>query len=260
MSLREEDDIQALRLGIQALRLLNGRESVSCADLVEPLGLSRAAAYRVVNTLHGLGYLTREKAGRGSRYRLSARVRRLSEGFDGDRRLLEIAQPLMLDFTEKHGWPLALCTPAGNRFYVRFTTDYSTSRVLKRFRAGFYGNLLGAASGHVCLAHQAEPMQSAIIRELQRGPDAGSPLLRDPQALRALLDQVKKQGWAEYHEAGERERSIAVPVMQHGVLVGALTLRYMVVADRNPRAFAEHLAQLRELAQATERALDARAA
>jgi IclR family mhp operon transcriptional activator len=255
MSLREEDDIQALRLGIQALRLMNGRASITCADLVEPLSLSRAAAYRVVNTLHSLGYVTREKHGRGSRYRLSPRVRRLSDGFDGDRRLLDLAKPLMLEFTEKHGWPLALATPAGDRFYVRFTTDHATSRVLKRFRAGFFRDLLGAASGYVCLAYQPEPVQSAIIRELLKGPRADAPLLRDPQRLRQLLDEVKKRGYAEYHEPGERERSIAVPVRQDGVLLGGLTLRYMIVANRRPNAFAERLGQLRELAQAIERAL-----
>jgi DNA-binding IclR family transcriptional regulator len=180
MSLREEDDIQSLRYGIDALRPLNGRESISTADLVASLGISRGTAYRVINTLHGLGYVARVSERRGSRYRLSVRVRRLSDGFDGDRSLLHVAQPLMLEFTREHGWPLALSTPAGDRFFVRYTTDHATQRVPRRYRAGFYRSVLLAGSGLVCLAHQREPALSATIRGLQRSHDPSVPVMRDP--------------------------------------------------------------------------------
>ena len=50
-----------------------------------------------LTALEQLGLIER----RGSRYRLSVRVRRLSDGFDGDRWLLQVAQPLMLAFTRE---------------------------------------------------------------------------------------------------------------------------------------------------------------
>jgi DNA-binding IclR family transcriptional regulator len=51
MASREADDIQTLRSGIDTLRLLNTRESLSSGELADTLGLSRAAAYRVLKTV-----------------------------------------------------------------------------------------------------------------------------------------------------------------------------------------------------------------
>ena len=265
MSLREEDDIQSLRYGIDALRLLNGRESISTADLVASLGISRGTAYRVINTLHGLGYVARISERRGSRYRLSVRVRRLSDGFDGDRSLLHVAQPLMLEFTREHGWPLALSTPAGDRFFVRYTTDHATQRVLRRYRAGFYRSVLLAGSGLVCLAQQREPVLSATIRELQRSFDPAVPVMRDPSvplaedepALRALLARILAQGYARYGEAGDRETSVSIPLHHAGHFVGTLAMRVMNVAVRGEASLREHLRLVRGIGAQIEAGLAA---
>ena len=95
--------LQALRLGIETLRLLNTQDSISSAELVLTLGLSRAAAYRVINTLYSLGYVSRVALPRSNRYRLSVRARSLSDGFNGDRLLVDVARPMMLASTEQHG-------------------------------------------------------------------------------------------------------------------------------------------------------------
>jgi len=91
------------------------------------------------------------------------------------------------------GCPTA-STAAGDRFFVRYTNDHTTQRVLRRYRAGFYRAVLLAGSGLVCLAHQPEPVLSATIRELRRSYDPKVPVMRDPAvplpddepALRAL--------------------------------------------------------------------------
>jgi IclR family mhp operon transcriptional activator len=263
--LREEDDIQSLRYGIEALRLLNGRESISTADLVTALGISRGTAYRVINTLHALGYVARVSERRGSRYRLSVRVRRLSAGFDGDRWLLHVAQPLMLEFTREHGWPLTLSTPAGDRFFVRYTTDHATQRVLRRYRAGFYRSVLLAGSGLICLAHQHEPMLSATIRELQRAYDPRVPVMRDPSvplpndepALRALLARIREQGYARYGEAGDRETSLSIPLHHAGHFVGTLAMRVMNVAARSESSLRDYLRLVRAIGAKIESGLAA---
>lgn len=265
MSLREEDDIQSLRYGIDALRLLNGRESISTADLVASLGISRGTAYRVINTLHGLGYIGRVNQRHGSRYRLSVRVRRLSDGFDGDRSLLHVAQPQMLEFTREHGWPLALSTPAGDRFFIRYTTDHAAQRTLRRYRAGFYRSVLLAGSGLVCLAQQHEPMLSATIRELQRSHDPAAPLMRDPSvplpedepALRALLAKILEQGYARYGEAGDRETSLSVPLHRDGHFVGVLAMRVMNVALRGDSSLRQYLGLVRDIGARIEAGLAA---
>lgn len=256
MSLKTADDIQALRYGIEALRLLNSRESISSAELVAALGLSRAAAYRVLNTLASLGYISRVPSPPAGRYRLSVRVRSLSNGFGGDRRLVHVARPLMMEFTERHGWPLALTIPAGDRNYARLTTDHAAPRALKRYRAGFYGYLLASASGILTLAHMDEPMRSSVIAELRRKEGLHYELARDQQKLHRILEIVKKRDFAEYVYPGDREQNLAVPLRMDGALVATLVMRFMLVAA-GAEGRARRLTQLRDLAAAIERSVAA---
>jgi hypothetical protein len=171
----------------------------------------------------------------------------------------------MLEFTREHGWALALSTPAGDRFFVRYTTDHATQRVLRRYRAGFYRSVLLAGSGLICLAHQKEPMLSATIRELQRAHDPAAPAKRDPSvplpddepALRALLAQVLEQGYARYSEDGDRETSISIPLQHAGHFVGTLAMRVMNVAARSEASLREHLKLVRGLGARIEAGLAA---
>jgi IclR family mhp operon transcriptional activator len=253
---RKADDIQSLRIGIETLRLLNTRD-LSSGELATALGLSRAAAYRVLKTLSQLGYVVEAARGRGTHYRLSVLVRGLSGGFDGDVRLLATAQPLMLESTALHGWPLALVTPVGDRCVVRFNTDHATTRVLRRFRAGGYVSMLYSASGLVCLSNLAKEQQMAILEVQQKMPPPpygkASPLA---EVLRNL-ERIRQQDFTVFEPIGERESSMAVPLRLDGALIGALTLRYMRFVPGGPEGLAKKLATLRDLAARVELQLHA---
>lgn len=252
MPAREADDIQSLRVGIEALQLLNTRGSLSTGELANELGLSRARAYRVLKTLLAQGYVAAEERRHGTRYRLSIRVRGLSDGFDGDVRMIAAAQPLMLEYTAKDGWPLALTTPAGDRCFVRLTTDHATSRVIKRYRAGFYAPTLYSAGGLVCLASQPSTIQVSVVKSVQHVKLP--PYAREitTEGYMALLQQIARLDYATYEPVGERENSIAVPLRHGGVVLAALTLRYMRVSAGAYSGVDQRLELLREIARRIE--------
>jgi IclR family mhp operon transcriptional activator len=252
MSSREADDIQSLRIGVATLRLLNGVESISSSELAEQLQLSRASAYRVLKTLASEGYVVSADPRRAARYRLSLRVRGLSDGFDGDVRLMAAAQPLMLERTARDGWPLTLSTPAGDRIFVRFTTDHATTRVLKRYRAGYYAPCLYSAAGLVCLANQSQTMQQVVVNSQARSKPPPYGQARSISDTMRLLEQVRQRDYATYEPIGERENSIAVPLRHAGMLLASLTMRYMRVAAGGQQGLALKLGSLRELATQIE--------
>lgn len=254
---RKADDIQSLRIGIETLRLLNIRESLSSGELARELGLSRAAAYRVLKTLGELGYVVEGKRRRGTQYRLTVLVRGLSDGFDGDVRLLAAAQPLMLESTALHGWPLSLVIPVGDRCVVRFNTDHATTRVIRRFRAGGYVHMLYSASGLVCLSNLAPATQSAILSIQLRVPPPPYGKSSTATELLRQIERIKEQDYATFEPIGERESSIAVPLRQDGTLIGALTLRYMRFVAGGPDSLKKKLATLRDLAARIEQQLRA---
>jgi IclR family mhp operon transcriptional activator len=261
MPARQGDDIQSLRIGIETLRLLNTCDSMSSGELAQAMGLSRASAYRVLRTLSLLGYVTESAAaGRGTRYRVTVLVRGLSEGFDGDVRLLAVAQPLMLESTALHGWPLALATPVGDRCIVRFNTDHATTRVLRRFRAGGYASMVYSAAGLMCLSNlPVETQLSVLSIQLKADPPSYGQERSAAEFLR-LLERIREQDYATFEPAGERESGVAVPLRLDGIQIGALTLRYMRISAGGPDGMTKKLATLRDLASRIENQLRAETA
>ena len=257
MQAREADDIQSLRIGIEALRLMNSRESLSSGELAAVLGLSRAAAYRVLKTLNELGYVVEGPRRRGARYRLTVLARGLSDGFDGDVRLLAAAQPLMLESTALHGWPLALVTPVGDRCIVRFNTDHATSRVIRRYRAGGYASMLYSAAGLLCLSNLAPETQGSILAIQQKLPPPPYGKPNTPAELTREFDRIRRQDFSTYEPLGERENTVAVPLRLKGMLIGTLTLRYMRISAGGAEGLQKKLATLRDLAGRIERQLRA---
>jgi DNA-binding IclR family transcriptional regulator len=256
--MRQEDDIQALRLGIQTLRLLNEQDSVSCAELAAAFGLSRPAAYRLISTLSALGYIAEFGPPRRRRYRLAVQVRSLSDGFGGDRALVEVSQPIMLRFTQTHGWPLALSIPAGDRYFVRFTTDHATTRLLTRHRAGQYASYLESATGLVCLANLPEPLLAATKDRLARSCASLPQTSAMPSAeqLDAILQRIREQGYAQDTEPRQRELSLAIPIRCQETFIAALTIRYMSIAANGEAGHQQRLQWLRTVGAAIERELD----
>ena len=255
MAAREADDIQSLRIGVDTLRLLNTRESLSSGELAAELGLSRAAANRVLRTLNLLGYVVEVPRRRGTRYRLTVLVRGLSDGFDGDVRLLAVAQPLMLESTSMHGWPLALVTPVGDRCVVRFNTDHATSRVIRRYRAGGYASMLYSAGGLLCLSSLPPQTRAAVLaQQLKAEPPPYGKALENAEVAR-LLERIVEQDYATYEPVGEREDTVAVPLRQGGKLIGTLTLRYMRISAGGPDGLNKKLTTLRDLAARVEEGL-----
>jgi IclR family mhp operon transcriptional activator len=249
---READDIQTLRSGIETLRLLNLRDSLSSGELAEELGLSRAAAYRVLKTLSTLGYAAEFQRPRGRRYRLTVLVRGLSDGFDGDVRLLAAAQPLMLESTALHGWPLALVTPVGDRCIVRFNTDHATARVIRRFRAGGYASMLYSAAGLLCLGNLATGTQQDVLSRQYKAEPPPYGKVRSETEIARQLEKIREQDYATFEPLGEREDTVAVPLRQDGALIGALTLRYMRISAGGLEGLAKKLVILRDLAARIE--------
>lgn len=254
---RKTDGIHSLKIGIEALQLLNVRGSLSTGELSAALQLSRPQAYRVLRTLCAQGYVVPDVRKRGTGYRLSVRVHGLSDGFDGDVRMLAAAQPLMLAFTSREGWPLSIATPAGDRCFVRFTTDHATTKVIKRYRAGTYMQMLYSAAGLVCLADKPAAVQTSVIETAQQSRPPPDGTQRTPAEFAQLLLQVRRQDFASYEPVGERENAMAVPLRHGGVLLAALTLRHMRVGSGGRAGFEAKLATLRELAASIELSMEA---
>ena len=246
---READDIKSLRHGIAALQLANRKHAISSGDLAAVSGISRAAGYRILQTLHDEGYLTRTGSGNRVRYAPAQRVRELAGGYEDDAIVLDAAIPLMLEWTRQHGWPLAISTPSGDRSVCRFATDAAAARVLIRYRPGAQMSAPMSASAMVCLAFQPTDIQAAAIRTLPTVPVPDYAIAMSAAELTAQLKAVRSEGYSAFHPVGLREASISVPVLRGDTFCAAIAMRYMLVAEGGKAGHSQRLRMLRDLAE-----------
>jgi DNA-binding IclR family transcriptional regulator len=255
--LRRADDILSLRHGLEALRRAAAAKGVSSGELALACGISRAAAYRVLQTLQTAGYLRATGLPKRPRFQVTQRICALSSGYAAGVRLLEVAMPIMLEWTLESGWPLEFSTLAGDQAIVRYATDHVAPRALARFRAGSKAPAIASATGLVCLAHQAPRRIAGFFATLPSFAGAAPDVRAARREFLASLARIRQDGFAQLNSPRLREATLAVPLWCEGGAVAGLGLRYMRVADGGVMGHAQRLAALHSLRARIRAALTA---
>ena len=81
--------IRALMRGLDALTILNLRDGATVSEVVQEIRLPRTTVYRILQTLCDAGFVYRDPV--DDRYRLTVLVRGLSDGFDDEHWVTQIA-------------------------------------------------------------------------------------------------------------------------------------------------------------------------
>src|SRR3979490_1099828 len=95
--------IRALMRGLDALTFLNLRNGATVSEVAQEIRLPRTTVYRILETLCNPGFVFREAA--DDRYRLTILVRGLSDGFDDEAWVTQIAKPFIHDLCRAVVWP-----------------------------------------------------------------------------------------------------------------------------------------------------------
>jgi IclR family mhp operon transcriptional activator len=246
--MESDQELRSLKRGLEVLALLNQIETVSISELARRINLPRTTAERILLTLAAEGYVERPPSEK--RYRLSAKVCSLSEGFSDDSWITHIATSLLFDVTRKIGWPLAIATPAGEYMVLRLTTDTATSLWLNRRRIGARTPMLGSSSGLVSFAFSQPAEQEQLITLFKQSSNA---LNRERSSndlvLRSFIDPVLHHGYAFQPPPNDApERSISVPIMINESISAVLLMIYMPRALKNAVVVRDYLPLLKNLA------------
>jgi IclR family pca regulon transcriptional regulator len=184
----------------RAFRILlafdEGRGSLSAGEIAATTGLARPTTYRLLQTLHHLGFVRHVDG----RFELTPYVLRLSSGYLGSNGLARRAQPVLDRLTETVGEHTSIAVLDGDEVVSLASSNSPRSRFLAV--AVQVGQRLPAdrsSLGRVLLAHAAD-----------RSPDA------EPPAVREDYDRIVAQGYAINDGLIEPGlRAIAAPVRDH---------------------------------------------
>lgn len=229
--------VRAMLRVLDVLQVLNSRNGVTVTDVANAIDLPRTTAYRVLETLCSAGYAVRD--GSDDRYRLTVLVRGLSDGYDDEAWIGDVAQPLLAQLGQKLVWPVSICTNQGNHMLVRHTTDKNSPLALERYNAGVRVPLLNSAAGRTYLAYSPAPQRAALLDIAlgSGGEMEGAGRQRD--MIEKILANIRKAGYAITIRQYRGESSAAVPIYSGTSLLGVVGMRFMdkavteqVFADR----------------------------
>lgn len=241
--------IRALLRGLDALAALNLRDGGTVSDLAADTEVPRTTAYRILETLCLAGYAFRDPA--DDRYRLTVRVRRLSDGFDDEAWVSQLARPVLQELCAEAAWPVSLLTLSGTTMVIRETTDPHSRLALEKDTAGTRLPLLTSAAGRAHLAWCPAAEREALVDILSRSPRDEDALARNRGELSRILNEAREQGYVSAVRARRLadEVSLAVPVTLEGRILACLSLRFAAAAVPVKTALERFLPRLRAAAE-----------
>ena len=153
--------IRALLRGLEVLHVLNQQNGATVSEVASAIDLPRTTTYRILETLCVAGYAYRAKS--DERYRLTIMVRGLSDGFDDEAWVTQIARPYMYELCRDLIWPVAIATLSGSTMLIRQTTDHESPLAVEKRGPGFRVPILGSASGIAYLAFCPKEQRDTLL-------------------------------------------------------------------------------------------------
>jgi len=228
----EYKNVRSLTRGLLLLECLNaaGRDQTA-VELSEASGLHRTTVRRLLHTLVETGFVVRSEA--EDTYRLTRRVRNLSEGYTAYDTLSQIAMPIMGELMQKVVWPSSLCVPDLEGMQIWESTHrfspFSFHRGMRSRRIPF----LRSASGRAYFCFCDEPEQIEILRILSKDEGPEGKLARDKAYIRNLVQKVRQNGYSTNLAEWEEEKkvgAVSMPIFRGPTILGSLTVIFLANA------------------------------
>ncbi|NQV79375.1 MAG: helix-turn-helix domain-containing protein [Alphaproteobacteria bacterium] len=249
--------VRSLVRGLDILQALNRRNGATVTEVAQETSLSRGTVYRMLETLREAGYVFRDSA--DARYRLTIMVRGLSDGFSDESWVSEIAKPRIEALCKKVVWPIAIATIHGTTMLIRETTDKNSPLALRRISGGFRFPILASSAGQAYLAFCPDEQRETMLDVLSRSNTHPSDMMaRNPRLMRKILGEVREKGFATTTRPHLNDSAVAVPVLPHGRVVAAISLRYIDSAMSVSTAVGKYLDELKETARDIAEAFEAK--
>jgi IclR family transcriptional regulator, mhp operon transcriptional activator len=221
-----ESDMRGVLRALSVLRELNTNNGASILELNQATGISRAALYRIVRTLHNAGYLAVDDQTQS--FRLTPLVKHLSDGFQEEAWISEIAGPILDRLQQEVIWPTDLFSFFDDTMIMRRTTRRASPWTIDRAVIGFRIPMLITACGRAYLANLPDAVTDGVLERLCRSERPEDAIASEPAMVRHLLQKVRQDGYALREKGFMKETgSIAVPVFTEGVALCSIAVTYI---------------------------------
>lgn len=219
----EPKPIRAVARGLDLLAALNRMPGATALALSRAAGIPRPTVYRLLETLRQAGYVARSPS--DERWVLRPAVRALSDGFQDEAWVTQVAAPILFALTERIGWPSDLATRHGTEMVIRETTHRAARFSIDQGMAGHRLPILHSSLGQCWLAFAPAKERDGVL--------ALVPGEHDRPALLRRLAEIRRRGYAQRDGVGTpwpHTGSVTVPVRHAGRLLACINAIWMARA------------------------------
>lgn len=213
--------VQSLARGLSVITAFDAdRPELSLSEVAVITGLSRATARRFLHTLVELGYVSTQ----GRSFRLTPQVLRLGTAYLSGLGLPAVAQPHLARLSAELGESTSAAVLDGAE--IVYVARVATRQIMSiGITVGTRFPAFATSMGRVLLAGLDPDALDHYFCHADLSPPTVRTLASEPE-LRAVLDQVRRQGWAlTDQELTSGLRSVAAPVLnQDGKVVAAVNV------------------------------------
>lgn len=241
--------IRALLRGLEVLHVLNQHNGATVSEVATSIDLPRTTTYRILETLCVAGYAYR--AASDDRYRLTIMVRGLSDGFDDEAWITQIARPFIYDLCRDIVWPVAIATLSGSSMLVRQTTDHQSPLAVEKRGPGFRVPIIGSAAGLCYLAFCPKEQRDSLLDILANSKKEADKPARNRKKILDTLVETRKRGFAVAHRSRRvsEELSFSVPIIANDRLLASLACRCASTAVPEDEGVRRFVPKLKEVAR-----------
>jgi|GEM_PF-4288233 len=218
----QRDQVKALGKGLHVLAELNRWNGLSVSEVSSHVHMPRPSVARLVNTLQAAGYVYQCQA--DHKYRVTAKVRRLTSGYSASRWLLSISQPVAEQLAKQLGWPAMVARFDQRRVKLVFLTDTKSTVLVERSTLGEDISLVGSALGVSFLAFASEDPIESIIHATRTDDAKGEQgRIDNLRRLEELIAVSRRAGFV-VNENSNRT-AVAAPIRRDSKVVASIGVR-----------------------------------
>lgn len=199
---KAHESVRAVERALEILLAFRpGDKSLTVAELLTRVNLSRPTLYRLLNTLEQAGFLA--SSGEPQRFHLGSSVAQLAHVWLSDHRIAELAQPVLRSLWEATSETVALFVPDDT--YRLCVAELESNQPLSFRRGiGYREKLVRGASGRTILSQMRLTREE--LRRYLVDPE------QDIEAVMSDIERIRVMGFGtSHHELIEGAVAVAVP-------------------------------------------------
>lgn len=242
----EYKTVRSLVRGLSIINTINRFDGgVRIQELSEATKIHRTTVRRLLETLIEEGYVRRSDS--DDSFRLTMKVRELSEGFRDEQWVSQLGAPLLADLLQEVVWPTDLSSLDGDAMVIRETTHRFSRLSFHRSMVGRRLPLLLTASGRAYIANCPEAERRNLLLLLASQDNQSGELARNKAYVKKVVEKTRERGYGwNYGDWGEEGKiaAIALPIKQGKKVLGCLNLVYIAKAMTIDEAASRYLPAL----------------